>query len=144
MKATLRVKRYIYNLEPERNVIGDMYLNGEFFCYTLEDEVRAKGEKVYGKTAIPDGTYKVIVNRSNRFKRDMPLLLDVPMFEGIRIHSGNSAKDSSGCILVAFNSDGKKIWGTAEKELTKRLRAFSDIEITIENKFLTYKGKLSK
>lgn len=71
-----------------------------FVCYTLEDVVRLDGVKVYGKTAIQAGTYKVIVNMSNRFKKVLPLLLDVPMFSGIRIHGGNTENDSLGCILV--------------------------------------------
>lgn len=71
-----------------------------FVCYTLEDVVRPDGVKVYGKTAIQAGTYKIIVNMSNRFKKMLPLLLDVPMFSGIRIHGGNTADDSLGCILV--------------------------------------------
>ena len=71
-----------------------------FVCYTLEDVVRENGVKVYGKTAIQAGTYKVIVNMSNRFKKMLPLLIDVPMFDGVRIHGGNTADDSFGCVLV--------------------------------------------
>lgn len=71
---------------------------GKFFCHTLEDAV--KNEKITGKTAIPEGTYEVVVNHSPKFKRELPLLLDVPKFEGIRIHRGNTVNDTSGCILV--------------------------------------------
>lgn len=80
--------------------IGTMSVDGEFYCYTLEDTVRAPGVKVYGQTAIPAGSYDVIVNMSNRFKQLMPLVLKVPGFEGIRIHPGNTAEDTEGCILV--------------------------------------------
>ena len=80
--------------------IGTMSVDGEFYCYTLEDTVRAPGVKVYGQTAIPAGSYDVIVNMSNRFKQLMPLVLAVPGFEGIRIHPGNTAEDTDGCILV--------------------------------------------
>lgn len=80
--------------------IGRLLVNGAFNCWTLEDTVRATGEKVKGATAVPYGTYKVDITFSNRFQQLMPILLDVPMFEGIRIHPGNSAVDTDGCILV--------------------------------------------
>lgn len=79
--------------------IGTMFVNGKYECYTLEDEVR-DGPKIYGETAIPAGTYKVIISYSNRFKRDLPLLVGVEGFEGIRIHPGNYASNTLGCILV--------------------------------------------
>lgn len=89
----------------DKFTIGVLLLNGRFQCLTCEDKVReieglpVAEWKVYGETAIPYGTYKVIVNFSNRFKRHLPLLLNVPGFEGIRIHVGNWAKDTDGCIL---------------------------------------------
>jgi len=82
-----------------RSTIGSMYLDGRFECYTLEDVVR-QGEKVPGQTAIPEGIYTVQITFSQRFKRDLPLLLNVPNFEGVRIHSGNRAEDTEGCVLV--------------------------------------------
>lgn len=102
--------------------IGRLEINGKFFCHTLEDAVRE--QKIMHKTAIPEGTYKVVVNRSPRFKRDLPLLLDVPYFEGIRIHRGNTAKDTSGCILVGINSKkGMVLESTKyEVELTNILK----------------------
>lgn len=78
---------------------GKLYLDGQFECFTLEDTVRI-GPKVPGQTAIPVGAYKLIVNESPRFKRRLPLLVNVPGFEGIRIHPGNTAKDTEGCLLV--------------------------------------------
>lgn len=135
----LVIYRHTPNTEGDRNIIGDLHLDGNFFCHTLEDEIRPDGEKVYGKTAIPAGRYKVVLTKSIRFNRVMPLLLDVPMFTGIRLHGGNTSEDSKGCPLVAFNTDYKKIWGSAEKKLTQLLSEFNgDIYITIKNSFLSY------
>ena len=111
--------------------IGRLYIDDKFFCNTLEDAVRE--EKIAGKTAIPEGIYNVVVNRSPKFKRDLPLLLDVPNFEGIRIHRGNTAKDTSGCILVGLNKvKGKVLDSTKyELELTRILKSTNE-QITIE------------
>jgi len=94
--------------------IGDLLVNGIFECNVLEDTVRdlnkdgdlnEKGEtKVYGKTAIPYGIYTIDLTYSNRFKKILPLLEDVNGFEGIRIHPGNTAVDTHGCLLVGINS----------------------------------------
>jgi hypothetical protein len=77
---------------------GDLFIDGVLFCNTIEDEERQV--KIAGATAIACGNYQVIINRSNRFKRLMPLLLNVANFEGVRIHNGNTAKDTEGCLLV--------------------------------------------
>lgn len=89
--------------------IGSMTVDGEFECWTVEDAVRAPGVKVAGKTAIPAGTYTVEVTYSNRFKKPLPLLLDVPMFTGIRIHAGNTAENTEGCILPGLDRLGKSV-----------------------------------
>lgn len=81
--------------------IGKLYIDGVYFCDTLEDKVREV--KIKHETAIPYGRYRVIIARSFRFQKDMPLLLDVPNFQGILIHSGNDKEDTSGCILVGGN-----------------------------------------
>jgi hypothetical protein len=87
----------------ENSTIGDLLINGKFFCFVLEDKDRGLekgGKKVYAKTAIPRGKYTVILSYSNRFKQFMPQITNVPFFEGIRIHSGNTANHSEGCPLV--------------------------------------------
>ncbi len=83
--------------------IGKLYINGSYFCDTLEDKVRLLNcyeDKVYGETAIPVGRYKVILSYSNHFKKILPEILNVDFFKGIRIHSGNEKNDTEGCILV--------------------------------------------
>lgn len=80
--------------------IGELYVDGEHIADTLEDRVRPEGEKVYGKTAIPEGTYEMVLSYSPRFKKILPEILNVPNFTGIRIHSLNKAEESEGCIGV--------------------------------------------
>ena len=93
----LTLNRYSFG---EDSTIGRLYVNGRFEAFTLEDKVRPEGVKIAGSTAISEGHYEVIIDRSNRFKREVPHILDVPMFEGIRIHWGNRSKDTEGCILL--------------------------------------------
>lgn len=93
----LFLKRKWFSMESS---IGELSIDGlAFKCFTLEDPVR-DGLKIYGRTAIPDGTYEVDITMSARFKRFMPILRNVPGFEGIRIHTGNTARNTEGCILV--------------------------------------------
>lgn len=80
------------------STIGKLYVDGVFHCFTLEDKVR--DVKIPHITAIPKGKYEVVITFSNRFQQLMPLLLNVPGFEGVRIHWGNYSKDTDGCILL--------------------------------------------
>lgn len=93
--------------------IGKLYINGEYFCDTIEDKDRGldqsmpvndiKKKKIYGQTAIPTGTYGLVIDYSSRFKKKMAHILNVPGYDGIRIHTGNTADDSLGCIIVGQN-----------------------------------------
>lgn len=98
--------------------IGRLYIDRKYFCDTLEDQVRNMTEekKVSGKTAIPAGTYEVIVNISPKFRRKLPRLLNVPGFNGILIHRGNTAEDTSGCILVGENKEKGKVINSTQYE----------------------------
>lgn len=88
--------------------IGHLQVDGAFCCFTLEDVVR-QGPKVQHETAIPAGRYRVDITRSVRFGLMLPILLDVPGFSGVRIHAGNVAADTSGCILVGFSRTNDSI-----------------------------------
>lgn len=103
----------------DKTTLGKLFVDGKYECNTLEDKVRPDGEKVYGQTAIPAGTYDVIIDLSNRFKIELPRLLNVPMFEGIRIHPGNKAEDTDGCILVGVTRS--KDWVGQSKIAFNRL-----------------------
>ena len=82
------------------STIGELAVNGKFECFILEDHFPTPYVKVDGKTCIPLGRYEVIINHSQRFNMDMPLLLGIPGFAGVRIHPGNTAADTEGCLLT--------------------------------------------
>ena len=141
MKLTL-----IRDTYTSKSTIGRLFIDGIEFCYTLEDVVRAKGVKVYGETAIPEGIYSVTLSYSNRFKQVMPLVYNQEdlsvqdgkgvRFDGIRIHWGNKAEHSHGCILVGsskavdFVGNSKKTY----KELLEVLGDFDIIKLEVINK----------
>lgn len=117
----------------DNSVIGELSIDGIFECFTLEDLERPV--KIKGETAIPKGTYKVIINQSNRFKRLLPLLLNVPGFEGVRIHSGNTNHNTEGCILVG-QSRNKDFIGQSRKafeKLFKKMQKAKDITLIIQS-----------
>lgn len=121
--------------------IGELWANNTHLCDTLEDRVRPEGEKIYGKTAIPEGTYEMVLSYSPRFKKILPEILNVPNFTGIRIHCGNSSANSSGCILVGTWDGEKEDWISDSKiafnELMSLLQKAADnkekVAITINN-----------
>lgn len=86
-------------LSPQ-STIGELFVDGVHECFILEDRYRPPGEaKVPGRTAIPNGRYEVRITWSPRFQCEMPLLIGVPNYEGVRIHAGTTADDTEGCLL---------------------------------------------
>jgi len=111
----------------ENYTIGSLFINGIYLCDTIEDKVRDlnrdgdlndPGEgKVYGMTAIPYGKYEVDLTMSPKFQRLLPLVKNVKHFLGIRIHRGNTAEDSAGCILPGENKVKGKVINSTEYEM---------------------------
>lgn len=128
------------NIKTDRSTIGELTIDGVHECYILEDIDRGLDshmtpteiaqKKIHGKTAIPTGKYEIALTFSNRFNRMMPLLLKVNGFEGVRIHWGNTDKDTEGCLLtgnsmspnmvlnskVAYNALFQKLSSALKKE----------------------------
>lgn len=116
----------IRDVKVDKSILGKLYLNGALVCYTLENAAKA----------IPTGVYLVQNSMSPKFKRELPLLWNekVPAKRGIRIHVGNSVKDSSGCVLVGMGRDVKKYLITesalAETMVTMLCRSVTEVIIT--------------
>lgn len=133
----LKLTRHTFS---ELSTIGDLEIDGVLECYTLEDTVR--DVKIPKETAIPYGSYKVTLNMSNRFKKVMPLLLNVPNFEGVRIHAGNSNHDTEGCILVGmskgldFITDSRTAYNKLFDKMKVAFDAGEDITIYIDRSYL--------
>lgn len=112
MAAKIQIKRIKY---LDTGTFGEMFVDGKHFCYTLEDVCRfINGDiskKVPGETCIDAGTYRLIVDYSQRFGRMMPHILNVPCFDGVRLHGGNTSKDTEGCPLMGRQSNfSTEIW----------------------------------
>lgn len=124
--------------------IGKLYINGKYFCDTLEDRDRGLddsmtveeilNQKKYGTTAIPCGIYTVLLTYSPKYKKIMPLINNVKGYSGIRIHSGNSSKDTLGCLLVGKNTVVGRLTDSRNtyNALFKRLQQKGSNKITIE------------
>ncbi len=118
MKLLLTRKKQVKD-----STIGVITLMDKFVCYTLEDVVRQIPNKPVatwkqaGITAIPTGVYNVIIDFSNRFQKDMLHILNVDGFEGVRIHAGNTAEDTEGCILVGMDWTGINMVGHSRNAL---------------------------
>lgn len=146
--------KIIRKYKGPKYTIGSLFLNNKYFCDTLEDvdrnlsqimsEKDILSKKIYGETAIPTGIYKINITYSNKFGKrfwairfggKLPLIEDVKGFEGIRIHPGNTNKDTLGCILVGCNKkvgeliNSQYCWTNLMLELTKTKE---DIELTIK------------
>jgi hypothetical protein len=105
--------------------LGQLFVDGRAQCFTLEDVVRA-GPKLAGMTAIPFGRYQIIITKSQRFGKMLPLLLGVPGFEGVRIHSGNTAADTEGCILVGQTHESASVIGASHVAMEALLLKIAD------------------
>lgn len=130
--------------------IGKLYINGKYFCDTLEDVDRGLDDsmteeeirelKIKGQTAIPVGIYTVLMTYSPKYQKIMPLINNVKGYSGIRIHSGNSAKDTEGCLLVGKNTVVGRLTDSriTFNALFKKLQQKGSNKITIEI-YRTYK-----
>lgn len=147
----LKVKR---TYKGEKYTIGHLYIDGEYFCDTLEDPDRGltkdmhidiiKSRKIYGDTAVPLGKYKVTLDvQSPKYAKKqtwyafnrgyMPRILDIPGWEGVLIHAGNTQEDTYGCLLVGYNKEKGKVVNSTDtfKRLYGILKSAKD-GITIE------------
>lgn len=140
----ITIKREV---KTPNSTISSLAVDGKFMCYVLEDTDRGlkqdmnlqiiKEKKVYGKTAIPAGRYKVVITMSNRFKRELPLLLNVPGYEGVRIHPGNTAENTEGCLLPGitkaqdFVGNSRAAFSAIFAAIKKAISAGQEVYLTI-------------
>ena len=121
-------------IKEEKYTIGNFSVNGKILSNCLEDKERIPFVKIPGDTAIPAGRYEVVLDFSDRFQRVMPHILNVPKFDGIRIHGGNTDKDTHGCVLLGWWRDGK--------DWVEDSTICNDILMDILNRAVTRKEKI--
>jgi len=136
--------KLIRDLKNTLYTLGKVYIDDVFFCFTVEDVDRDSNQdgdlddigenKIHGQTAIPKGTYKMVLSMSNRFKKLMPEVLNVKGFSGIRWHSGNTALDTEGCVIVGTvrTPNGVGLSRQCFTKLMDKLKDQKDIILTIE------------
>jgi hypothetical protein len=136
--------KVIREIKTDVSTIGRLFVNEKFFCYTLEDKDRGlkqtdtliyiQAKKIFGVTAIPSGSYELIVNLSPKFKRMLPRILNIKGFDGVLLHRGNSADVSLGCILIGYQKGDNAIFEStkAENDLVNLLLLHKDEKHTIE------------
>ena len=107
----VQCKRHWYT---DKTSIGLWIVDGIHFCFSLEDVARADGVKIPGITAIPAGEYDLTIDESKRFGRLMPHILDVPGFDGVRIHWGNRPEDTEGCPVLGYQKGLDVIWDSVK------------------------------
>lgn len=124
----------------DQSTVSELYINDELYCHVLEDVDRAldsktmKKERIawlkqHGKTAVPYGVYEVVISYSNRFKTYLPLLVNVPGYDGIRIHPGNYAKDTEGCLLPGqYNEKIPNFVGKSRDTFNALLKILKSVE----------------
>lgn len=112
--------------------IGKLYIDGHYLCDTLEDTVRPAGTKIAGKTAIPAGTYRVKKTMSPRFKKILPEIMNVRGFTGVRIHAGNTAADTDGCLLLGLNKAKGQVLDSQTTMAFFMARTPDEFTLTIE------------
>lgn len=124
----LRLVREVFT---DKSTIGRLFVDGTEVCVTLEDVVRDK--KIAGETCIPYGSYEVRITYSPKFEQDMPLLMNVPGFTGIRIHPGNNDQHTHGCILVGTGREIDRITGSkdAYAKVFRMLKGQQNVSIEI-------------
>lgn len=140
MKRFELIRKYF----TEYSTIGELFLDGKFICFVLEDkdrmldsgwdEARIKAEKVHGRTAIPTGEYKIEWTYSNRFGKPMPELLRVKGFAGVRIHSGNSPEHTEGCLIPGNKMSTDNV--SDSKNATMKI--YNIVKIAIDSKEQVY------